>query len=141
MKVEEYMFDGLIIPLLMMTHRSSDRDDIVMLTMKYDNFQEFVDEHEKHFDLLKVVTHGEVITNIVSFYINEQIRNSLSQYHHTWNLDEIGDINKVYEVIDKSIHNNKDKLLLKVKFHFKQIYDRYCENTLKSDDLNIFTRL
>jgi hypothetical protein len=140
-KLEDFMFEGLIIPLLMMHFRGADREDIVMLTLRYDNFQEFMDEQGKYFDMLKVLTEKEIVTDIVKLYIKLQIKNSLCQYNHTWNLNEVGDFQKVEEVIDDCVDKNKDALLNKVKNHFKQVYDKYCENILKSDNFNIFRRL
>lgn len=140
-KLEDFMFEGYVVPLVMMSFKGSDRDHIMMLTMKYDNFQEFIDEQGKYFDMLKAVSEKEIITDIVKLYIKLQTRNSLCQYNHNWNIDEIGDFSKVEEIIDSVIDKNKDSLLDKVGKHFKHIYERYCENTLKSDKYNIFSHL
>lgn len=127
-KLASDWFKMLTLPLLGMWARGADREDIIMLTFRYDNFSEFLEEQGKFFMWLNFSTVSKKIAAIVKLYTILQIKNSLCQYHHNWNIEEIGDFDKVEEILALGIELHEKELEEKVKQMYPLFYQKVCDS-------------
>lgn len=124
----ENFYLGMVVPLINMWCRCADREDIIMLTFKYDNFPEFFDELSPMFLFLPYSSVKKKVAGIIRLYVTLQVRNSLCQYHHTWNIDEVGNFGEVEDVIFQCIENHQDDILNEVKEKHYEIYKKICDS-------------
>lgn len=130
MKIEDIIKSDAFIrfyeTLLEMRVRSSDRDNTILLALKYDNFEDFYDNYKDWF-IVSFKDEVNLFSAVLRVFISAQL-SCISPDDRDIEARE-----RFHNFIYEAVNQNIDGMISKIKQHHPKVYEEIKEKNLRKE--------